>query len=417
MSESNVAALDRRLQSYRRLLALTGLALVGASYRLWLPQTDFPQVPALQALVAAPRAIDYALAIGIVVSLVAWLLSPKRLSTTAAWSVAACISASCLLDQHRFQPWAYQLIFTAIILATCEAKLAIRLLRVIVISIYVYSALSKFNAPFMNELGQNFLDVPLRWFGASAALAEETRPWATLLFPLGELIVGLLLAIPQTRKPGVCLAALMHASLLMVVGPWGLNHWPGVMIWNLLFLAQAPLLFWPAPLAPAKTEAETVVQPPPDPAAARLVGILVAAFVLLLPLFEPFGYCDAWPGWALYASHVSRADLYIDAAAAEALPPPLRPFLRETDEGNLRLDAAQWSLHALNVPIYPDARFQTGVALSVAQTYGIGWFCELRVQAAADRRSGQRSEIRYRGPQQMQAAAQRYRLNAQPRRR
>ncbi|EAQ80732.1 hypothetical protein [Blastopirellula marina] len=398
-----------RLSLYRRLLAAVGLSLVGASYKLWLPQTDFPQVPAFSALIHAPPQFDYVLALGIVGSLFAWLLLPQRFASWGGWSVAAWIAASCLLDQHRFQPWAYQLIFTAIVLATCEAKLALRLLRILVISIYFYSAASKLNAPFMTDLGQTFLDVPLGWFGAREAWSDTARQTATLLFPLGELIAGLLLAIPQTRKVGVIVTVVMHTALLLVVGPLGLNHWPGVLLWNLCFLIQAPLLFWPLV---AKEDPEEMVAAPP--AKWRAVGIVVTTFVLLFPLLEPFGYCDAWPGWALYAAHVSRADLYIDAAAAEALPEKLQPFLSESEWGPYRLDAAQWSLQALNVPIYPDDRFQTGVAIAVAQKYGVAWFCELGVQDPADRYSAERTETRYRGPQQMEAATKRYWLNALP---
>ncbi|UUO06724.1 hypothetical protein M4951_00060 [Blastopirellula sp. J2-11] len=410
MSESsNEVQLEFRLSLYRRLLAVVGLLLIGTSYKLWLPQTDFPQVPALSALIHVPASIDYVLAIGIVGSLSAWLLLPHRFAYGAGWSVSACITVSCLLDQHRFQPWAYQLIFTAIVLATCEAKLAMRLLRIIVISIYLYSAASKLNAPFTTELGQTFLEVLLGWFGAKAALTDTARQTATLLFPLGELIAGVLLAIPKTRKIGVIIAVVMHMALLLVVGPLGLNHWPGVLLWNFCFLIQAPLLFWP--LA-TKSDTETPVPAPPDK--RRAIGIVTTLFVVFFPLLEPLGYCDAWPGWALYASHVSRADLYIDAAAAEALPERLQPFLHESKWGPYRLDAAQWSLHALNVPIYPDDRFQTGVAIAVAQKYGVAWFCELGVQDPADRYSGERTETRYRGPQQMEAATQRYWLNAQP---
>ncbi|TWT38453.1 hypothetical protein [Blastopirellula retiformator] len=408
MSEFSTSE-EVRLVYYRRLLAVVGLLLIGTSYKLWLPQTDYPQVPALSVLVGAPAAIDFVLAVGIFGSLLAWLVAPKRIAPLAAWSAACCLTASCLLDQHRFQPWAYQVIFAAVIIATCEAKLAVRLLRWIVISIYVYSALSKLNTPFMLDEGQTFLNVLLGWVGAKEAFGETTRQALTLLFPLGELTVGVLLAIPRTRKAGVILAAVMHASLLLVVGPLGLNHWPGVLLWNLCFLAQAPLLFWPI----AMKEEDETAEPPP--AKWRAIGIGMASLVLLLPLLEPAGYCDAWPGWALYASHVSRADLYIDGAAAEALPEKLRPFLIETEWGAYRLDASQWSLHALNVPIYPDDRFQTGVAIAVAQRYGVALFSQLSVQDPADRWRGERTETRYRGPEQMTEATKRFWLNAEPR--
>src|SRR5262249_28175077 len=151
---------------------------------------------------------------------------------------------------------------------------------------------------------------------------------------------------------------------------WGLNHHPGVLIWNVYFIAQDLLLFAPAriwcgmrtargqsPVGKSADEivghatsekqsvspiAASVAPPSPptplprgergdlEPEDARVTqriswgcvaieGVLVC--VLLLPLLEPWGMCDHWPAWGLYASRAERTIVLIEASSRERLPP------------------------------------------------------------------------------------------------
>src|SRR5690606_21635833 len=53
--------------------------------------------------------------------------------------------------------------------------------------------------------------------------------------------VGLL--FKPLRRTALILAAVMHATLLACLGPWGMDHQPAVLLWNVGFLGQAVLLW------------------------------------------------------------------------------------------------------------------------------------------------------------------------------
>ena len=93
---------------------------------------------------------------------------------------------------------------------------------------------------------------------------------------------------------------------------------------------------------------------------------LVAA-VVLLPLLEPLNRFDHWPSWAVYTAHPAvvrvyvdedRLDLLTESARAHVGPP--NPFSRWR-----LVSIERWSLETLAVPIYPQDRFQLGVAIAL----------------------------------------------------
>ncbi|MGC1274696.1 MAG: MauE/DoxX family redox-associated membrane protein [Planctomycetaceae bacterium] len=247
----------------RRWLALCGLLLVAATWRLWTPQVVFPQIPFLAVLRTVPGWIDWIALTGVVAGLVGLLLTPgergasalRALSNRAASWFACLFVASLtlliLLDQHRFQPWAYQFAIVAIALAFVPAQRALsllRLLRLLTIGIYFWSAVSKLDYTFLHGLGPELLRGTLTAFGLEPRwMRSDVATALALAFPLDELAVAALLAFRRTRKYGLILAIAMHVLLLATLGPLGLNHSWGVLLWNVYFIGQDVLLF--APLA------------------------------------------------------------------------------------------------------------------------------------------------------------------------
>lgn len=408
---------------FRRWLALSALALLAATWKLWTPQEVYPQVPLLSGWAGLPAAGAWIAGASVAGSLSVVLLSSQqgKLCRIALIVFATSVVLLFCGDQHRLQPWAYQFVVLAIVLAAVEPWRALVLARMLTVSIYFYSALSKLDQTFLTSTGAQFRDTLLGWFGMNTE-----SPAVALLFPLGELAVALLLVFRPTRTLGLFSSLAMHLLTIAVLSPVGLSHSWGVLLWNAYFLGQNIILFWPPLHKPSEQDATAIndeVRPGeqrPKTTGAFAFSVLaqtLLAAVLLWPLLEPFGLCDNWIAWGLYAPRAERVDVLIDADDAERLPPGCREFIEESDAGKgwrqLRLD--EWSLATLGAPVYPANRFELGVALAVAESTDLRGQFHVLAYGRASRFTGRRQFREYWGATELRRAANRYWLGMLPR--
>lgn len=442
---------------YGKLLAVFLLALIAATWKLWTPQVEFPQIPFLAVLVDAPGWLDWLLLMLVVLAATAALLaqpsqaasSARHLANGLNWSLSWLMLAGSViglvsLNQHRLQPWAYQFLVFALLFGMASPLTALRSMRWIVVSVYFYSALSKFDYQFTHTVGQQMFTTLADLAGIDTSRWSEATiaAWVGLL-PLGELLVsiglGLSLLLQSKHPPTATLiskvfavaAILLHVALLFILGPWGLGHQPGVLLWNLFFIGQAWLLFgWTDRELTYQLTSEIQREPAERCSIgerfAKVLGVIVIAF----PLTQPWGLCDHWLAWEVYAPKSSRVRFdarVLDGMRFDNLQPGApsgRTFdadrqsteRRRTDDprANLR-DLSRWSLESLGAPIYPQARFQLGVILAAAQWYGLDRDIAVTIEQESDRWTGQRESKAIRGKDQLQMQAARYWLNTRPR--
>lgn len=400
------------------MLALFGLALVTATWVLWTPQHTFPQVPLLAGLHSVPDWCQWVIVMGMLLGLTGALVTPAEspLARASLLVFAAATAGLVLIDQHRLQPWAYQFVLVALVLALSPPRAAVGWLRVLVISFYFHSAITKLDYSFAHTLGQQFLSVLAEPLGLTpSAWSETPRVLATLAFPAGELVVALALCFARTRTLGLAAAVALHVLLLVILGPWGLNHKPGVLLWNLYFIVQDLLLFWPIRprAATATNDLSVEARPPRAPLAVR--GMLLAA--IALPMLEPTGWFDMWPSWGLYASSAERVQLLIHRSDEAKLPTELSAYidpLSDADEPWLAVRIDRWSLDALGAPLYPQNRFQLGVAEAVIGRYDLGHRARVVRWSLAQRLTGGRQYEVLAGLPQVVVASDRYLLNSRP---
>lgn len=405
---------SRQVELIQRGVALFGLLLIAVTWRLWTPQNLFPRVPVLESLARLPEpAATLATWCAVAVccaSLTAIVLLAHHRTTSriAAGLVAISFIALVLLDQHRLQPWIVHISVCLLIAALAQPERRWSYLVWFTASIYIYSALGKFDAQFLHTVGQDFVHTALRGLGWDADRVDERlRLSAAAALPLFELCVGLGLLFRPARTISAIGAIFMHVLLLGLLGPWGLGHAWGVLFWNALFILVSALLFlWPW---------KTKISPPRDTLRIGPIEVLLA-MCLIAPLGERFGLVDHWLGWALYAPHSSRAQVEISSQAVESLPAVVQPFVDcQSDPPGLwcsvRID--RWSLATLGAPVTPQQRFQIGVARALSQY--VDDF-EIRVDAldTANRWSGRRGHREFRGSIELAAAAERYWLNTTP---
>ncbi|MFO1019489.1 MAG: hypothetical protein U0903_02135 [Planctomycetales bacterium] len=370
--EANLSPARRALFQY--FWVTFGLLLFFASWKLWIGQEAYPQVPLFKAGCGMPAGVDAGLFAGVLGALLSLLLANEG---SHFWRRSLNLFLICLgglfcLDQHRLQPWAYQFWLIALAARVLSPGSVAYWWRWLVISIYFHSAISKLDLSFASELGQSFLTTGLGLVGISTEKwSESARLGAAFLFPVWELLVAICLCFRPLRIWGLAGAWIMHVAMLLILGPWGMNHHAGVLLWNLFFICQAGLLFWPCHYQ--GPECATGGGDPRDRNAGPRLVRWIYLVAMLAPFLQPWGWWDLWPSWGLYASHAERVSLWVHVADREKLPPTVREHLWEIygEESWNALRLNRWSLGQLYVPVYPQGRFQLGVAEGVIQKYGL----------------------------------------------
>ena len=370
-----------------RLLAIGVLALVAGTWKLWTPQTVFPQVPLISAACHWPGWCDWACLATLVLSAMALLLFPRQSQRVASGGLALSLAGFFVLDQHRLQPWAWQFFLLALLLSMADDATVRRGWMGLAISIYFWSAISKLDYTFCHDQGPALLGGLKRAMGLRGLETQWTRPLdvaGSFGFALSELGVALLLAWPRTRWLGFWTAIIMHVTLLAALGPLGLNHSHGVLLWNLFFIAQDWLLFHvasqPSSLKPdhASISWTTRIRDSidwPSTIPSRLaLSVIVGA--MLWPALEPMGFCDHWLAWAVYSARPGHSHVITDSETNLDVPltQTISPDSFELDTPEMHhprilhiVETGKWSLETLRVPILPENRFQIGVACHLAE--------------------------------------------------
>ena len=405
------------------------LILILATYPLWFLPPDAKaslSVPLIAHGLALP---DFLLILPSLILLIGLITAvAARRCYRMGWAVvAASLFVSFLLDQHRLQPWAYQSCIYALIFATMTASSGRKWLIPLAASVYIYSAAGKFDYQFANTVGQDLMSVVTRpASGLLENLDAATTARIALLLPGVELVAGLGLLLPATRRASAGVLILMHLSLLAILGPWGLNHSRGVLLWNLMLIAQAYLLMWCKPNLNDRSANEPDVEKVPISTVQGCNGTMdkkrtvtlwlvrtVVVVTILSPLFERSGYWDHWTSWSLYSPHTSRAEIELHRSVIGDSDSQLTRFLEEDKDGDgwHRLSLESWSLSDRFVPVYPQSRYQLALAHQLCLANEYETEIRVKMRGVADRWTGQRSEIRLIGRQQIAQACNDFWLN------
>jgi hypothetical protein len=401
-----------------RTLAIGMAALLVSTWQLWRGQTAFPQVPLLRVAVYWSPWIDHLAGVILLTAVSASVVFAASLPRRRACLGIAIVSLLVLwtLDQHRLQPWAYHFALSALVLLACGAPHSLRWLRLLVLSVYIYSSFSKFDSTFLQTHGALFVQTATRLvFGQHGRLpVEHAAHWA-MLFPVGELLTAVMLAIAPLRRLGVMAAVLIHVSLIALLGPWSLNHRWAVLIWNGSFMTQVLLLFGRHAAAGGEPSDRYGWWPTSWPARLVLVPVALA---LAMPLLEPIGGWDSWLSWGLYSARAAKVEMFLMDDAAAQLPEQVRPYCEPMGRDDIwtRLAINRWSLDTVQAPVYPHERFQTGVVLAVIGMLPKGARHMLVVRSSSpNRRSGDSEQTRWDNLDDLQRHATSFQWNALPR--
>lgn len=401
-----------RLIEIALLLLLTTQMIL--TFQLWGTGHAYPRIPFFSGLVTAPSWVEWPGIVCVILSALcvtgSWFSKKhqKKLNRFGWIFLGISLIWVILFDQHRFQTWAWQIIVFSFCLTSMNSQQALNWMRGLVISVYFFSAVSKLEASFVNSYGQTILDGLLQAVSLSPIWSEETRWGIVLCFPLFELLIAILLLIPLTRRYCWPLSLFLHFGLLLVLGPWGLNHQTPVLIWNIYFIIQNTILFWPDP-----KNKETENPEEQTKTEKRSWPGYVMAILLVFPATEWFNLCDTWPGWGLYSARGARVTLSIDATVSEKIPQSLQYLLAPRTFGQpwRKFDLHRWAFEETNAPDYPQDRSQIAVARALINRFELHDGFQIVHQSKSDRFTGERSKTEMTTEQELDEFSKRFFIN------
>ena len=392
--------------AFRAVLCLATAGMMAISWPLWVSGGLFPKVPFVGGIRLLPIWASW---IRFGIAIAAMLTAATGFRWRIAVGVALGLSAWMVLeDQFRLQPWMYQFLLMGFALAACPEGQAFALCRLFLVAMYFYSGLSKLNGSFVDEMGQSFLATATGMVGLdSFRWPISWRNACILAMPCWEIAVaaGFLL---RARRAAMAGAVLQHLALIAILGPWAMGHSAIVLLWNAVLIVQILILFgWPIATSISETRRW------PLAGTARFATLAAA----LLPLGEPWGLWDAWPSFALYASHVESVSIAINPERRDRLPPSIRNYGMSLGIGAVTLEAMSlgaWSLGERRVPLYPSARAQSGVAEALIARYGDRVILRVGIASRANRRDRKRDVTAVSDLAAIRRFGDSYWLNAHP---
>ena len=416
--------------------ALCVMSLLGTSLGLWIEPSGFPSVPAFALLVETPWWVDRAI-FGLLLVLLGTQFASSLVQLVAIkqpcdcwqltnnacrWLLILLALVSVSLNQHRCQAWFYYFTLLQLVLLIPSSREAMHIARYLVISVYIYSALGKLDYQFAHTSGQDFLNAIAKLVFIDVHIwSASIRAAAALLLPLVELTVGVDLLFKKHLFATGLMACLFHLGLIACLGPWNLGHSWSVILWNVQFLGQAVILFVMA--KPASTGQEDSLPSKTNRSISRVIAYALLSVAFVMPLGERWGVWDHWPSWALYAPHCSRAEVFVASHAWNSLPPGLLALM-EKDEANVgesgtelwqSVPISRWSLSDRGVPIYPQDRFQIGVALAVSRCLSNEYQLRIVLLSSANRFTGEREWQEFVGVDSVEQLQADYWFNIYPR--
>ncbi len=355
-----------------RFCACVGLVLgMLLSWRLWLSRgREFPVLPCF-GFGPLPLPLDWMLFLGAIT-----LAGLAVARSWNRWIVSALVAALLilgLLDQMRWQPWAYQYLLCLVPMMFVARSgdqrgmaAALDLLRLVVVAIYTWSGIHKFGAQFQRTYQSN---VVMHWLEGSSGWVHELILFNGKLVPWVELLIGALLLLPRARIVGLALVVGTHAFILLAMGPVGTSANSVIWPWNLATPAIALALFW-------RYRGLALVNLFSQPRLLPAVGV-IGVLTLVMPARSYSKQWDQYLSFHLYSGYHQRIVLLIDNAKAASLPPfytaQLKPSLAAPGQRSRysELSIPHWAMEELNVPMPSENRLLLRVAKILVERCGL----------------------------------------------
>jgi hypothetical protein len=331
---------EERLRLVVRALAASILACLAFSGKLWLSARLYPLVPVLGVVPPFPWPLDLfvlALLVGLLVGLVA-----RPLSWPLAAAVVGLFALLFAQDQSRLWPSFYQFFLLLLLLLAHRpgggepaAARTLHGMRFVLAAVYFWGGVQKLTPHFFRE------EFP--WFVRPLTdLLPGPVPW----LPVLGLGIGLLTR--RFRRIALGEALLMHAVILVCIGPlrgdWNDSAW----IWSLATAGLAWLLFRAAePFRLATMFAAS--------RAANVAPAVVVVLAGILPVLDNFNRWDSALSFNVYTGNTRVGHVVMPPGSAARLPREIAAHALSVGEMEV-LDLNAWAMQEFNAGTYPADR-------------------------------------------------------------
>ena len=325
---------------------------------LWIGPRSYPVAPVLLML---PK-LEGVVAEGLYAALFA-LAALAVAVPKAQWPLAgflAIVAAFCLADQTRWQPWVFQYAFLLAVIALGQFRSAepdseqrtLNVARLVVALTYIFSGLQKINLNFMeNEFP--WVITPITHLFPSTGAFLDAFGFAV---PFIQVVFGAGLLTRRYRRISLISAVAMHAFILTMFGPLGLNWNDVVWPWTATMAVFDVLLF----SRRADFSWQDVVWNGRDP---RHVAAVVLFAVL--PALSFFNLWDSYLSSALYSGNLTEAQIYFSDVGAASASSEIKARLVHTSPNTNVLSLQRWAIEDLNVTPYAETRVFKTIARDV----------------------------------------------------
>ena len=306
-------------------------------------------MPVLGVVPPFPWPLDLfvlALLVGLLVGLVA-----RPLSWPLAAAVVGLFALLFAQDQSRLWPSFYQFFLLLLLLLAHRpgggepaAARTLHGMRFVLAAVYFWGGVQKLTPHFFRE------EFP--WFVRPLTdLLPGPVPWLPVLglaAAVGEALLGIGLLTRRFRRIALGEALLMHAVILVCIGPlrgdWNDSAW----IWSLATAGLAWLLFRAA--EPFRLATMFAASP-----AANVAPAVVVVLAGILPVLDNFNRWDSALSFNVYTGNTRVGHVVMPPGSAARLPREIAAHALSVGEMEV-LDLNAWAMQEFNAGTYPADR-------------------------------------------------------------
>jgi len=339
----------RLLNIIRKIIAACFIIGILLSIKLWHTNRYFLTIPVFDFIPDSSIYISYTLLILLLISLGLVFLSSNKKYIIATLSILFVL---LLQDQIRWQPWVYiYSLFLIPFLFDNSIKNGIKKVnyfQIILIGVYVWSGIHKLNSNFIELIYRSVL---VDLFQMDNEVLTTSVLQFGYIIPVIEILMGIALISPKTRKIGVVIVVLSHLLILFYISPIGINYNTVIYPWNIAMILFTVLLFW--------NKQNRIVILGESNLKYRTTNIAIVILFWILPSLNFIGKWDNYLSFSLYSGKTSNFYILIKDTEIEKIDTSIyKYYYRNIDglSGGKIIDIGDWSFRELNVPCYPETR-------------------------------------------------------------